>query len=154
MSEILSGLFFINDVDVWTRYGVFLTESREGGRDNQAAIMAASKLKEHTAVNIREENGEKYSKKLAVANEARDVTLLFALYAPTRADWLKKYRDFISFLKTGSDGWLTLRFPQLGLEMKVFYKECSNFKPLTWLFKEGVQASSFKVKFREPEPIF
>lgn len=154
MSEILSGLFFINNVDVWTRYGVFLTESRAGGRDNQTAIMTASKVKEHTAVNVREENGEKYSKKLVVVNEARDVTLLFALYAPTRAEWLKRYQEFISFLKTGSNGWLIFRFPQLGLQMKVFYKESSSFKPLTWLFKEGVQASSFKVKFREPEPIF
>lgn len=154
MSEILSGLFFINDVDVWKEYGVFLTESKEGGRDNQAAIMTASKTKGHTAVNIREENGEKYSTKLTVANEARDVILLFALYDSTRAGWLRKYRAFISFLKTGRDGWLTLRFPQLDLELKVFYKESSNFKPLTWLFKEGVQASSFKVKFREPEPAF
>ena len=101
MEPIMGGLFLINGTDIWTEYGVFLTEEKRGGRDNLKAILAASKTKAHTAVDIREENGEKYSDILTVANEARDITLTFALYAPGKGEWLKKYMSFISFLKTG-----------------------------------------------------
>lgn len=153
MDAIIGGLFFVNDIDVWQEYGVFLTEEKKGGRENLTAILAASKTKKHTAVNIRERSGEKHSSSLVIANEARDVMLHFALYAPTKSEWLKKYREFISFLKTGENGWLTFYFPQLEITMRVFYQESSNFKPLTYLWREGVQASRFRVKFREPEPI-
>lgn len=153
MDTIISGLFLVNGIDVWTEYGVFLTEEKKGGRDNLKAILAASKTKEHTAVDIREQNGEKYSDELIVTNQARDVVLVFALYAPTKKQWLKKYMDFISFLKAGEKGWLSLYFPQLELTMRVHYLDCPGFTPLTYLWKEGVQAGRFKVKFREPEPI-
>ena len=153
MDKIISGLFLVNGIDVWKKYGVFLTEEKEGGRDNLKAILAASKTKEHTAVDIREQNGEKYADELVVANQARDVTLLFALYATTKVEWLNKYRDFIAFLKAGQKGWLSLYFPQLQLTLRVHYRESSNFKPLTYLWREGVQASSFRVKFHEPDPI-
>ena len=79
MEPIMGGLFLINGTDIWTEYGVFLTEEKRGGRDNLKAILAASKTKAHTAVDIREENGEKYSDILTVDNEARDITLTFAL---------------------------------------------------------------------------
>ena len=40
---------------------------------------------------IREEHGEKYSPVLTPRNEARDVTLHFALYNKTQAGWMKQY---------------------------------------------------------------
>lgn len=153
METIIGGLFLVNGTDVWTEYGVFLTEEKRGGRDNLKAILSASKTKQHTAVDIRERNGEKYSEELTVANEARDVTLTFALYAPTKEEWLKNYMNFIAFLKSGNKGWLSLYFPQLEITMRVHYLECSGFTPLTYLWRAGVQAGRFKVKFREPEPI-
>lgn len=55
MDTIIGGLFLVNGIDVWTEYGVFLTEEKRGGCDNLKAILAASKTKEHTAVDIREE---------------------------------------------------------------------------------------------------
>ena len=153
MEPIMGGLFLVNGTDIWTEYGVFLTEEKRGGRDNLKAILAASKTKAHSAVDIREENGEKYSDCLTVANEARDITLTFALYAPSKGEWLKKYMSFISFLKTGDKGWLSLYLPQLELTLRVHYLDCPGFTPLTYLWREGVQAGRFKVKFREPEPI-
>lgn len=33
------------------------------------------------------------------------------------------------------------------------FLDCGKFNPLTYIWKEGVQASKFKVKFREPVPI-
>lgn len=149
----LNGLVFINGKDIWTEFGAFLTEEKRGGRDNLKAIMMPSKVKSHVAVNIREENGCKYSKKLDVKNEERDVTLHFALFAGTQKDWLRRYRDFIAFLKRGEDGWLEVRFTDLDVALRMFYGHCPGYEPLTYLWREGVQASRFKVTFREPQPI-
>lgn len=153
-NQALQNLVIINDKDIWTEFGAFLSEEKKGGRENLTAIMTASKVKAYVGVNIREENGSKYSSKLEVKNEERDVTLQFSLFANSRSGWLAKYREFISFLKQGEDGWLDITFPGLELTMRVFYVESPAYKPLTYLWKEGVHASSFKVKFHEPKPSF
>lgn len=152
--DLLKNLVIINGVDIWTEFGAFLTEEKKGGRENQTAIMTPSKVKSHVAVNIREHDGSKYSSKLEIKNEERDVTLHFALFAESQSRWLIKYREFISFLKQGEDGWLNIRFPELNLTMRMFYVECSGYKTLSYIWQEGVHASRFKVKFREPVPSF
>ena len=77
MGNILSGLVLVNGTDIWTEYGVFLVEERRGGMENLTAILTPSQAKKDTAVDIREEHGEKYSTVLTPRNEARDVTLHF-----------------------------------------------------------------------------
>ena len=124
MGNILSGLVLVNGTDIWTEYGVFLVEDRRGGMENLTAILTPSKAKKDTAVDIREEHGEKYSPVLTPRNEARDVTLHFALYNKTQAGWMKQY-----------------------------FADCTKFTPLTYLWTEGVHAGKFRVKFREPKPI-
>lgn len=153
MDKILGGLVLINGTDIWKEYGVFLTEEKKGGRENLNAILSPSKAKEHVGVDIREHDGRKYSRRLVPANAERDITLHFAQYARSREQWLANYMAFIRFLKTGKDGWLTITFTELGLTLKVFYLDCSTYRSLTYLWKEGVQASRYKVRFREPEPI-
>lgn len=150
----LKGLLIINGTDVWTEFGAFLAEEKKGGRENLTAIMTPAKAKSHVGVNIREHNGTRYSAKLDTRSEERDVTLHFALFAGTKEEWIHNYTAFITFLKEGRDGWLQMRFPELDLTMRVFYVESPSYKPLTCLWKEGLQASRFKVKFREPEPTF
>ena len=150
----LKNQVIINGRDIWTEFGAFLAEEKKGGRDNLTAIMTASAVKTHVAVNIREEDGCKYSTVLDVRNEERDVTLNFALFNSSRSGWLKKYREFITFLKQGEDGWLNITFPELELTMRAFYVDSPAYRPLTYLWREGVHASSFKVRFREPEPSF
>lgn len=143
----------VNGTDIWDEYGVFLTEEKKGGRDNLNALLSASKTKGHVGVDLREENGKKYSQSLTVRNEERDLTLSFAQYAGSRSEWLSRYRAFIGFLKQGENGWLTLSFPTLGLELRVFYLSSSGFRGLTHLWSEGVQAGRYKVTFREPTPV-
>lgn len=143
----------INGTDIWKEYGVFLTEEKKGGRENLNAILTPSKAKGHVGVDIREQNGKRYSRILTPANEERELTLHFAQFAETREQWLEKYMAFIRFLKTGKDGWLTITFTELGLTLKVFYLDCSAYRSLTYLWKEGVQASRYKIRFREPAPI-
>lgn len=152
IGTILEGQTLINGTDIWTEYGVFLTEKKPGGRDNLKAIMAPSKVKEHVAVDIREQDGEKYSAALDVKNQARDVKLYFALYADTRDKWMAQYKSFIAFLKQGDDGWLDIRFPGLDLTLHVFYKDSSDYEPLTYFWQVGKQVSRFYVTFREPQP--
>ncbi len=153
-NDALCGLTIINGRDIWLEFGAFLTEEKRGGHENQTAIMTPSTVKSHVGVDIREHDGVKYSKRLTVSNKERDVTLYFALMAPTRAEWLARYRNFITFLKRGSDGWLNVEFPGLGLALRMFYVNCSGHKPLTYLWSEGVHASRFKITFREPVPVF
>lgn len=153
MDAILGGKVLINGTDIWTEYGAFLVEKKRGGRDNLKAIMAPARTKTHVAVDIREEDGEKYSSVLDVKNQARDVKLYFALYADTREAWLSQYKAFIAFLKQGDDGWLDISFPDLEMALHVFYKESGDYEPLTYLWQAGKQASRFYVTFREPVPV-
>lgn len=153
-NESLKNLVIINGKDIWTTFGAFLVEEKRGGRENLTAIMTPSKAKSYVAVNIREENGSQYSAVLDVKSEERDVTLHFALVADSRSEWLRKYREFIAFLKAGNNGWLSVRFPELDFTLRMFYVESSSYKPLSYLWKEGIHASRFKVKFKEPEPTF
>ncbi len=155
MGNILSGLVLVNNTDIWVKYGAYLTEKKKGGRDNMKAILRASKVKEHIAVNIREENGRKYPTALTVVNDEREVSLYFALVADSTAEWWQKYREFIQFLKQGSNGWLDVKFPTLGITLRMFYLDCSDVEPLSDLWNEGEakKASRFKVKFKEPNPI-
>lgn len=153
MDTVLKGKVLVNGTDIWTTYGAFLVEKKRGGRDNLKAIMAPSATKTHVAVDLREEEGEKYSSVLDVRNEARDVKLYFALYAATREKWLSQYKAFLAFLKQGDDGWLDIGFPELEMTLHVFYKESSAYEPLTSLWQSGVQASRFYVTFREPQPV-
>lgn len=154
MSDILSGQLLINDVDVWETYGVFLTEKQRGGRENLTALLQPSAIKEHTGVDLSDVNGKKYASALETTNQERDITLHFAQYASTQSAWLSQYKAFIAMLKSGKDGsgWLALSFPGLGLTLDVFYVEGGTFEPLTHLWAEGVQASRYKIKFREPQP--
>lgn len=152
MAHILEGQVLVNGTDIWKEYGVFLTEEKPGGHDNQNAILAPSKTKGHTGVDIRERNGVKYSPVLTVTNQEREVTLHFAQYAKTREEWLSRYRSFILFLKTGDKGWLNVTFPGLGLTLRMFYVSATSFRSLTYLWTEGVQAGRYKVTFKEPEP--
>ena len=152
MDKILGGLVLVNNVDIWDSYGVFLTEKKKGGKDNLKEILRASKVKPHVGVNIREENGRKYSSSLTVVNDERDITLHFALFAETKDEWWQKYRDFIGFIKQGEKGWLNVKFTDLGLTLRMFYLDSTEPEPLTCLWQEGKQASRFKIKFKEPNP--
>ena len=152
--EALEGLVTINGADIWKEYGAFLTEEKKGGRENLTTIMTPSKAKAHVGVDIRERDGVKYSDTLEVRNQEREVTLHFAIFAPTRRDWLARYRAFITMLKQGDGGWLTFSFPSLDMTMRMFYVSCPGYRPLTYLWNEGVHAGRFKVTFKEPEPTF
>lgn len=150
--EILKGLFFINELDAYDTYGVFLSEENAGDMENYNALMKPADSKGHTYVDFREQDGEKYAKKLVTALKAREIELQFTLEAANKADFFDKRRKFITALRAGADGWLTLKLADIGQSFKVFYVSCSRWTQLTGF--EGKVYASFKVKFREPEPVY
>lgn len=148
--DILTGLLYINEVDVFARFGAFLSEENQSENKNYAALLKLPATKGQASVSIREQDGEKLPASLVVKYEPRDITLQFAIIAPDRATFLERYRSFGLFLKTGTRGWLNIRMPELDRTYQVHYKEMSAYDQLTDL--SGEVAARFSVKFREPVP--
>lgn len=152
MMDILEGLLYINDVDVYKEYGVFLAEKAQDGHENYDALLAPSDTKEQTAVNIREEDGEKLPDTLVVTFKPRDVTLYFAVNAGSRAEFLKRRSDFLAFLRKGRGGWLDFHLPEAGRTFRFYLKSFPSWEQLA--FGEEFSAARFQVTFREPKPAF
>ena len=60
---------------------------------------------------------------------------------------------FAAIIATQNDKMAQAIDPQLDLQLRVKYADCTKFTPLTYLWTEGVHAGKFRVKFREPKPI-
>lgn len=145
---ILEGLLYINDKDVYKTYGAFLCEEKAGDNTNYSALLKPAAMKSYTAVSFREEDGEKLPDTLTPAFEARDVELQFAVYGSSKADFVAKYKAFVTMLRSG---WLNTYLPELSKTYKFYYLNCTEYSQLTALDEDTV-AGKFKVKFREPKP--
>ena len=88
--EVLEGLFFINDTDVYARFGAFLAETAEDRHDNYDSLLAPPTLKEQPEVSFREENGVRTPDTLTQAFDARDIMLRFAITAPDDTAFLSR----------------------------------------------------------------
>lgn len=148
--EVKAGLLFINDVDVFQSYGVFLTEDQENSHSNYDELMKPSQVKSYTEINFPEQDGVKLPVTLFPKLEARDIILYFALIGKDRAEFYTRYSSFLSLLR---GGWLSIRVPELDKTYKVYYKECSGYTQLVNLSESSREVGArFKVKFREPSP--
>lgn len=148
--DILKGLLFINNVDVFEEYGAFLTEDTPDAYTNYSELLTPPKMKPYTAIDYREEDGEKLPEVLPTpAYEPRDVQLYFAIQAETAAQFLARYMAFIRMLKAG---WLMIRVPELGMTYKMYYKTAGKYEQITHF--EDYVAARFKVVLREPIPAF
>lgn len=150
--DIMEGLLLINGVDVWTEYGAWLAEDKEGETTNYSALQKPPAVKPQVAVNIREEDGEKLPEDLMQRWEPRDVTLKFAIAAESRAAFNTRRDSFISFLKKGLKGWLEISVPELDRTFRMYYRDCGSYTHLEDM--GGSVAGMFSVKFREPKPEF
>jgi len=145
---ILEGLLYINDKDVYKTYGAFLSEDKEGAHTNYSALMKTPPMKKYTAVDFREEDGEKLPNTLVPAFEARDFELQFAIFGSSKTDFVAKYKAFVVMLRSG---WLNIYLPELSKTYRAYYQSCTEYEQLT-TFDDGTVAARFKVKFREPKP--
>ena len=148
--EIKEGLLFINNVDVYKVYGVFLTEDQESNYTNYDELMKPSQVKSYTEISYPEQDGVKLPAQIFPKLEARDFTLYFAIIGKDRAEFYTRYSSFLALLR---GGWLNIKVPELDKTYKVYYKECSGYNQLVSLSESsGEVGARFKVKFREPSP--
>lgn len=148
--EIMEGLLLINGVDIWTEYGAWLAEEKEGETTNYSALLKPPAAKAQVAVSFREDDGEKLPEDLGQKWEARDVTLKFAIEAPTRAAFMERRNAFVAFLKAGDKGWLSMAVTELGRTYRMYYRDTGNY---THFEDTGESvAGLFTIKFREPDP--
>ena len=98
MNDIMRGLLFINGRDVWTDFGAWLVEDKEGETKNYSALQKPPAAKAHVAVNFREQDGEKLPEKLVQKWEPRDISLKFAIAASDRAAFIARRDAFVLFL--------------------------------------------------------
>lgn len=150
--DILQGLLFINDIDVYILFGVFLAEKERNGQDNYSALFKPSRTKEQVAISVREQAGEMLPAVLNVQFEARDVTLYFGIEADSRAQFLTRRADFIDFLRTGDNGWLNFRLTEINRTFRFYLKDIPNWEQLT--FEDNLSFGRFQITFREPNPTF
>ena len=149
----LAGLLTINGVDVYERFGAFLAETAEDEHANYDALMASPPLKEQAEVSVREEDGVRLRAAIEKAVDARRVTLRFAITAPDDAQFIVRYATFITFLKTGDDGWLRFRLTDVGLVYTLYMLKPSSYsQTIPFNCDKGKVAAIFSITFREPKP--
>jgi hypothetical protein len=149
---ILEGLLFINNIDVYVQYGVFLAEKDKNGHENYDALFKPSKAKEQVAINVREQNGEMLPATLNVQFEARDVNLFFGIESATTAQFLTRRASFKEFLRTGNNGWLNFRLTEIDYTFRFYLKDFGAWEQLS--FQNGLSFGRFPILFREPNPTF
>lgn len=150
MSQInLSGLLFINEQDMWTRYGVFLLEETAGETKNYSALLKPASVKAVKSVSYDEEDGERLPATIAPKLEPREVSLQVGILAP-KDSFSAKYRGFLQLLRSG---WLQVRLPELGTTYRMLYLGASDYKQLTGL-SDTLIGASMTIKLREPQPQF
>lgn len=145
---VLSGLLFINDIDVYERYGAFLSEENEGDYSNYSELLKMPKVKPLFGVSYPEENGTNYPTEVYLACEERTIELRFTIEARNDSDFIDKHSKFLSMLLSG---WLRLRVPELNKEYRLLYEDNTEWQQLTPL--DGKVYATFRVKFKEPKPI-
>lgn len=150
--DILKGLLYINNEDVYEKYGAYLTEEKPEDTTNYDALMQPSEVKEQEEVSFRENDGVELPAEIVQSLKARDVTLKFAMAADNKATFLTNYKAFLEMLRKGNKGWLDVYLPELDMHFAFYYKSAEKYKQLTDF--EGMVMGRFAVRFREPKPMF
>jgi len=145
-----TGKLYINNLDAYTTYGVFLAKDRGGTYDNLSALMTPPPAKRHTTVDYRERDGEEVIVE-EVRFEARDVSLHLAMVTDDEQEFRTRYKNFIDVLRSGL---LNVRVSEIGKTYRLYYLSCPGVVMRTRLRTSGKLAAMWTVKFREPKPEF
>ena len=145
-----TGKLYINNLDAYTEYGVFLAKDRGGTYDNISVLMTPPPAKKPTTIDYRECDGEEVDVS-GVRFEARDVSLRFAMIVDGEQEFRTKYKNFIDVLKSGM---INMRVTETGKTYKFYYQSCPGMVMKTRLKTTGKLAAMWTIKFREPKPEF
>ncbi|MCD7926639.1 MAG: hypothetical protein LUI85_18955 [Bacteroides sp.] len=145
-----TGHMSIKGKDAWTEYGAYLCELSPTEHTCMDELHKMPKMKACTTVSFRERNGEQLPDELpSPCFEAIDRTLQFCIRADSESSRQGRYNALMSALKAG---WLTFQFKGMR-DYKMYMSEPS---APTWyghICHTDPYVCTFKVKFREPEPI-
>lgn len=147
--NILEGLLYINDIDVYKRYGAFLCEDKQGDMSNYEELLKPASAKAIPSVSFPEQNGEETADTIVIKKEPRDVSLFIAIQADNVTQWFSRYNAFLAFLRSG---WLNIRLTELDVVFRMYYKSCKQYSQLTSF--EGSVCAQIKITLREPKPLF
>lgn len=145
-----TGKLYINNLDAYTTYGVFLAKDHGGTYDNLSALMTPPPAKRHTTVDYRERDGEEVIVE-EVRFEAQDVSLRLAMVTDDEQEFRTRYKNFIDVLRSGL---LNVRVSEIGKTYRLYYLSCPGVVMRTRLRTSGKLAAMWTVKFREPKPEF
>lgn len=145
----LTGYMTINGKDAWTEYSAFLCEDRREDNFNLGELLKPLEMKEYTAVDFRERNGEELPEVLPLpCYKARDVSLYLAVYASSLTECEDRCAALMGALYSG---WVNLRLKELSSAYKFYYKSATDADIVTDV-TDGITIMKWKVKFREPKP--
>lgn len=150
----LHNLLKVNSVDMYTSYRVFLCEDKQSEYTNHEALLKPAPLKPYVGVNIREQNGRRYSENLLPVSDEREFTLYFACHGDTREELFENYAAFIRNIKSGINdtGWLDIWVADLpDSTYRCFVSKFTEPDVIT-LMPGNLVATKFKVTFIEPNP--
>jgi hypothetical protein len=131
----MTGQLYINDKDAWCTWGVYLADG------SYQKLLLPPPMKAYTENNFRSHP----VKQVFIVNpqpDERDVQIEFCLKANCRADYLRKYEDFVREI---SFGFVKFQVTEIN-------------KGYMFLYQSAVSLSYFKrlgrllVRFNEPEP--
>lgn len=146
----LNGYMTLNGKDAWTEYSAFLCEDKQEDNSSFGELMKPLEMKEYTAVDFRERNGEELPDVLpSPCYKARDVTLYIGILASSVAA-SNTLRD--KLMKALRCGWLELKVKGLPATYKFYYKSSTEAKILEDVI-DGRTFLRMKIKFREPKPV-
>lgn len=149
MMHDFTGYMTINGKDAWTEYSAFLCEDKPEDNFNFGELQKPLEMKEYTAVDFRERNGEELPEELpSPCYKARDVTLYIALYAGSMAEYEQRRSVFMEAIR---EGWQEFRVKELAGTFRFYYKGISDAKLLQDKMDNRV-FGCLKMKFREPKP--
>lgn len=145
----LTGYMTLNGKDAWTEYFAFLCEDRREDNFNFGELLKPLEMKEYTAVDFRERNGEELPDELPdPCYKARDLTLYIAVQASSMTECRARSAAFVAALRAG---WVNLKIKELPAVYKLYYKTVTDAKIVSDVH-DGTTFACIKVKFREPKP--
>jgi len=130
------GLAYINDQDIWTKWGARLQ------RGAYEALLTPAPLKGYVENKSRMINGTQ----VLVNNprvEERSVTFTITIQGRTESEYLQRYHSFVEALQSG---WIQLKIPALKLQFNLLYDSCTKFG------NHGLRYGKFSLRLREPDP--
>lgn len=152
--RVLGGLITLNGIDIYQRFGVFLTEDKLGANTNYEELLRPAAIKPMVAVSYPDSHGERQpDAPSGLCREPRDIVLYLALTAKDKVSYFRQFEAFFSLLVQGDKGWLDLRLKEIDRLFRLRYMGVQEMEQLT-TFADGWVGARFKVKFRESNPLY